>query len=804
MFQPTASLFPPFRACLWGAGCLLAVFFGSGSAHARALPVRLEVPQSGVYEVDYSALGLSAPVPSQGLQLSRQGQPVALRLEDGDDGYFGPGDTIRFYGRAVPRSDRRFKYTGTAVYRLEQLPVGQQGLRMAAEQEAVCPCRQPASFRDTLHAEEDRIYWQQLPNGEGVDHWFWSGELRVGQQKTFAVTPPGRIAGTAEIRIHLHGATQDPHLTRISVNGNLIDDFPWPSGNGAVPYTISAPLPASLLSTGENTVSVESRNAGGAQDAVYVDWIELDYDRAYTAVDGALTFSLDGTDTQEVAVQGFADPAEVDGYDLSDPDRPVLFAFGDATFLIDPTQTPGPFIAVAPGAVLHPVVEAFSADTLRSTANGADYLIITDPALASAAEPLRAHREAQGLRSRIVTVRAIYDEFADGFADPDAIKTFLTYAYDHWQSPRPRYVLLLGDANFDYRDYFGNGEPNFVPVHLIETPGFGEVPSDNWFVTVAGNDLYPDMWVGRIPASTSAEVAMVADKIIQYEAGMAGEWPHRILAASGDNKPQFSHSQQRFIDGTNLWLSQVPAGYDVISIAPSAVDVSQYVSLRGSFTQALDGVGVGFVSYFGHGAVDAWLASDSSGVYSGSALELLRSSDVSSLSNGRAYPFVAAFNCLNGLFSLPTRMRGINASGQEVMNKSLIPLAEALLFLPGKGTIGMMEATSLAYSSEQVTIGQALFERVFDDRRTPKVLGEVVGLAKIQAVRDQGVDPQNLDIMTLIGDPATRLAIHGSASTAVSGGSAADGGGGALSGVVVAVWAFRRRRRCGSSSGPKP
>jgi|GEM_PF-4830479 len=246
----------------------------------------------------------------------------------------------------------------------------------------------------------------------------------------------------------------------------------------------------------------------------------------------------------------------------------------------------------------------------------------------------------------------------------------------------------------------------------------------------------------------------------------------------------------------------MPANYEVVSIAPSAVPVSQYITLRGEFTQALNGSGAGFVSYFGHGAIDAWLASDSSGVYSASALELLRSSDMSSLSNTRAYPFIAAFNCLNGLFSLPTKLRSVNANDQEVMSKSLVPLADALLFQQGKGAIGMMAATSLAYSSEQETIGEALFARLFDDSQPQKILGEIVGQAKIQAVRDQGVDPQNLDIMTLIGDPATRLAIRGGRASSASNAPAADGGGGggggtmagALGLILVVGFAFRRFR----------
>ncbi len=772
-----------------------------GRVFARELPIRLEVEQTGVHEVSYTELGLSRTVPSAGLQLSRQGSPVAIRIEDGGDGTFGPGDTILFYGRAVSRSDRLYKYTGTAVYRLEQLSSG-QGLRMSDWQSSACPCQSPASFRTTLHLEKNRIYWQQLPNGVGADHWFWGGELRVGRQQTYSISLPGLIGGQPQIRVHLHGSTSGTHLTGLLVNGNLLTDVSWPAAgaDGATPYTLAVQVPATLMSAGSNSIAVVGRNAGSAQDGIYVDWIEVDYDRNFLADAGELGFSVAGAGTQRLTLQGFSNPSAVQVYELSNPDKPRRFDPVGSVVQIDPALVSGPFVAVASDGVHHPAVGSFSSDSLRSVTNRADYIVITDDSLLAAVEPLRLHRESQGLRSRVVTMSAIYDEFADGFADPDAIRDFLSYAYEHWQRPRPQYVLLLGDANFDYRDYFGNNQPNLVPAHLIETPEFGEAPSDNWFVTVSGGDPYPDMWIGRIPASSPAEVTMVVDKILQYEAGMSGTWPSRVIAASGDNKPQYSHSQQRFIDGTNQWLSRMPASYEVVSIAPSAVPVAQYINLRGTFSQALNGTGAGFVSYFGHGAIDAWLASDTSGVFSADALELLRSSDVSSLSNSRAYPFVAAFNCLNGLFSLPTRLRSINASGVEVMSKSLVPLAEALLFQPNKGVVGMMAATSLAYSSEQGTLGDALFANLFDDTQSQKVLGEIVGRAKIQAVRDQGVDPQNLDIMTLIGDPATRLAIRGDRTSSVSSNipaSGGSGGGGGATGslLVLAIVARYLRRR---------
>ena len=55
-----------------------------------------------------------------------------------------------------------------------------------------------------------------------------------------------------------------------------------------------------------------------------------------------------------------------------------------------------------------------------------------------------------------VAVEDAYDEFGHGEAHPEAIRDFLEHAFHGW-ARAPRYVLLLGDASFDFKDHMRTG-----------------------------------------------------------------------------------------------------------------------------------------------------------------------------------------------------------------------------------------------------------------------------------------------------------------------------------------------------------
>ena len=175
--------------------------------------------------------------------------------------------------------------------------------------------------------------------------------------------------------------------------------------------------------------------------------------------------------------------------------------------------------------------------------------------------------------------------------------------------------------------------------------------------------------------------------------------------------------------------------------------------------------GVLITSFFGHGGVDLWAASD--------GFLLLTSQDAASLSNQGKYPFVVSFNCLNGLFALPAEGKWIVLPDTAFIYA--VPLPEALMFQQDRGAIAMWSPAAFAYPSEQRWVGHELFSGLFDQGNN--ILGSVTAMAKINAFIKNGIYVENLDVFTFFGDPATRIPLEIKKSN-TSGDNGGSGGGG--------------------------
>src|SRR5258708_40322657 len=73
----------------------------------------------------------------------------------------------------------------------------------------------------------------------------------------------------------------------------------------------------------------------------------------------------------------------------------------------------------------------------------------------------RAQDSKNPLTTLVVVVHQISNEFGGGSPEPAAIRTYLRYRYSNG-STLPRYALLFGDGDYDYRRIVGTG-PNWIP-----------------------------------------------------------------------------------------------------------------------------------------------------------------------------------------------------------------------------------------------------------------------------------------------------------------------------------------------------
>src|SRR5262249_46419569 len=107
-----------------------------------------------------------------------------------------------------------------------------------------------------------------------------------------------------------------------------------------------------------------------------------------------------------------------------------------------------------------------------------------------------------------VDVEDLQDEFASGEKSVDAVRGLLQQAGQSW-SVLPRYLLLLGSATYDPRNYLGLGG-DLVSSAVVQTEAF-EAVSDSWFVRIPGAE---HVSVGRLPVRSEEETRAVVSKIL--------------------------------------------------------------------------------------------------------------------------------------------------------------------------------------------------------------------------------------------------------------------------------------------------
>ena len=132
----------------------------------------------------------------------------------------------------------------------------------------------------------------------------------------------------------------------------------------------------------------------------------------------------------------------------------------------------------------------------------------------------------------------IYREFSAGNKDPMAIRTFLQWTQEEWQSPHPNYLLLIGDAGYDYRNI--NGFSNII-VPTIQVQATRSYATDDLLSSIYGN--IPELATGRFPAKNNNEVSNFVDKVLKIEnEPNLGPWRQNItLIADDASRPEPTH-----------------------------------------------------------------------------------------------------------------------------------------------------------------------------------------------------------------------------------------------------------------------
>lgn len=686
------------------------------------------VSQPGLTELTYDSLAaigfpLAGVDPHQ-LRLTRAGAEIALEWDGNANAGFEPSERLLFY--AAPRFSR---WTREDVYALSvgDLP----GLRMVSRLANPAP-QPPGTAWVTQTYEVNSLYTPvcfcgRLPLGRDGDRWTWDDVRQPDRARpAYAIggLPALDTSQAATLTVWLISYTEllgiaPDHRVDVALNGRGLGRIEW-DGRKAITATFA--ITPGVLIAANNALSLTLPGVGSVVEGMWLDAFTLRYARSAVAAGSSLAFAGDAA--PRAYTVGLTATAGLRGYDVSNPDVPISLSGLNAApiLLSDPISGGGRSYALTSGAAILAPERLRMAAELQP-ASGADYVVVAPAAFTPALAELIALRQSQGLTVVVEDLQAVYDAF-DGRPTPEAIRAYLKSAYDTW-NPRPTYVLLMGDGNYDPKRYRANSKETLLPPYLADVdPWMGETAADNRYALLDGGpDVLPDVLIGRLPVNTITETRALVDKIVRYEnAPEPGGW-NGDVAFVADDADEGGHFAA---DSGQLAAGHVPSPFITRTIyyAPpntTVVDTQQAILARWN-------AGAGMILYAGHSSVRQWAAE-----------RLFHRDDVAALRNGRRLPVVLEMTCFTGFFHEPNN---------TTLDETLVRAAEG-------GAVAVWGASGLGVAAGHQQLAEGFLASLYARHEGTLGAGTLSGKLKLMASGSSALDL--VDTFNLLGDPATRL-----------------------------------------------
>ena len=658
---------------------------------------KIAVDHEGWYSINLSSITATPSGKYYHLYAEGVEQPIRITGQTATS-----AGILEFYGTAIDTP-----YTGMRIYWLvannsPSIEIGQAAAHVNGGET-------PLSFPYTVQLKQRTTYFATLMTSG--NHFFGDAVTTDPVSETLTVTNLAKDAPAPVITVVLQGAIdQTAHEVCLAVNGvgvGVINFYGMDQG------TLQVQLPPNVLKEGTNTVMLNALN--GENDVSLLDHIDLQYGHTYTAESDALKFTA--IPGEHVIVSGFSQqPLRL--VDISNPAMPIEIAKHAVSqgsgyaldFAVPPTSSGiHTFMAVAADTTSAPQEITYTAGSSWNAAqSGSDVVMISDPTFAPALKPLVTLHGNQGHSVAVVPIGDIYDEFNYGEKDPLAIQEFLKTAISQWQN-KPRYLLLVGNASVDPRDYLGMGNFDFVPTAIVPTTEL-MTASDDWFSDFNNNGL-AQIPTGRLPVVTAAQASLVVNKIVGYESNSASFSNNMLFVADADDTESFTQSTKSV----------------QVSLPSSLIPIDVLDSVEGSAApqEIVNDINSGpvMVNYFGHGSEAQWSNSN-----------LFDNNAAAALTNGNQLPVFLMMTCLNGFFD-------------DVYQQSL---ATAVLESANGGGVAVFASSGLLDPAPQVELDRQLLQSLAANPSMP--LGDAIAGAKASIT-----DLDTRRTYILFGDPLLQV-----------------------------------------------
>ena len=421
-------------------------------------------------------------------------------------------------------------------------------------------------------------------------------------------------------------------------------------------------------------------------------------------------------------------------------------ANSEASFGVETNSILKTFVLFSQNNLIEPsAIQKIANQNIRESQTP-DLLIVTINNWREQAERLaNFRRNNDKLDVLVVNIDEIYNEFSSGKPDLTAIRDFGRFLW--LKNPQKfKYLLLLGDATFDYKNIiqFSSVNTNLMiptyesresldPVRSYASDdyfGFFEDNEGEWVENDDGNHTL-EIGIGRLPVKTKDEAKNVVDKLIFYANNKktVGNWRERIsfVADDGDGnihqKDADNISKLTAETSKELIISKIYVdAFPQIATANGAIAPQANHSLNRAVNE-----GSLIINYSGHGGTDGWTEE-----------KILTREQIQNWRNLNNMPLFLTATCSFGRFDDPANVSG----------------AEMAMLSPRGAAIGLLTTTRPVYSNTNYLLNSAFYKAFSskNDNNRPR-LGDILKQTKNNSF--SGVINRNF---SLLGDPSMKLA----------------------------------------------
>ena len=726
-------------------------------------PADLESLGLGTPPFESSKLGMygrSAGVLPERNNVARESdlQPLHILVEDGGDGQFSGSDRIYFYGQS-PHTWVHNSVTGQLDHRHHPYSDEQVYFVTTTEGGARIQNASPLTGGGVSVGRYTHVahHEQELQNLVG------SGRQWFGEHFDFTLTRQLDLnldaldaQSTALFRARAVGrSTVSGTQLELSTNQGAIGALYFGSiaASSGADYVDESAITQtqSAVSGTWGDLTLTFNRAVNPSAAAWLDYVNVNADAPFTWRQTPQVWHFLPADTAVLQ----ANLSQVTGgltangqaWNVSNPLQPERLsplgftANGSAHWGLRVDGTLPQTIAVFETSALSPTLLGRVGNQNLQQTGPLDYVIVTPAFLLPQAQRLADFHTEKGLRVKAVDVQAIYNEFSSGVQDITAIKDYLRHLWNSADTAtdRPKYLLLFGDASYDYR---GVVEPNTNQVPIYQSYSsfslYSSFSTDDFYGFMdadEGNNLRAkglDLGIGRIPVNTEGEAKAVVDKIIAYSnpAQSLGNWRKKVLFVSDDVDKGW---EAVLTSIPNIIADRIDTTYPFLDIDKMYADsyeqqsssASQsYPRLRTELVQAINDGNL-VTAYVGHGGEVGWASEN-----------ILQLNDTKTFTNGAKLPLFVTVTCEFSRLDDPLRTSA----------------GEFLLLNPAGGAIALLSTTRVVYVDGAATLNDSIFRVIFEKESGQyRTFGQILRSAK------NGTTSADKLRFSLLGDPALRL-----------------------------------------------